>query len=128
MSENEILVIDDNPINMKLVRLLLADEGFSVSCAADARQALAMLEQSVPRLILMDIQLPETDGLTLTRQLRAQNRFDKVWIVALSAYAMPSDELKARQAGCDGYITKPIDTALLPTTLRDFLARSRTTV
>lgn len=120
-----ILVIDDNPLNMKLVRLLLADEGFEVHGAGSATEALALLERISPPLILMDIQLPGMDGLELTQLLRTQARLDSVWIVALTAYAMPADEEKARKAGCDGYITKPIDTTALPDVLRGYLATPR---
>jgi two-component system, cell cycle response regulator DivK len=125
MSDSLVLVVDDNPTNTKLIRLLLADEGFEVRSAANAEEALASLEERVPQLILMDIQLPGTDGLTLTRNLRSQRRFDHVWILALSAYAMASDEVKARQAGCDGYITKPIDTRTLPDVLRKLMVSPR---
>jgi CheY-like chemotaxis protein len=109
-----ILVVDDNPQNLKLVRILLSGEGYSVRTAGDAEEALRLLDGFVPRLILMDLQLPGMDGLELTRKLKGDARYRNVIIVALTAYAMKGDEQKARVAGCDAYVTKPIDTDRLP--------------
>lgn len=125
MAGEEILVIDDSSINAKLVRIILEEAEFSVQVAVDAEDALRVLEHVEPRLILMDVQLPGMDGLTLTRKLRADPRFDRIWIVALSAYAMKGDAEKAFVAGCDGYVTKPIDTEALPKTVASFLTRQR---
>lgn len=125
MAGEVILVIDDSSINAKLVRIILEEAEFSVQVAVDAEDALRVLEHFEPRLILMDVQLPGMDGLTLTRKLRADPRFDRIWIVALSAYAMKGDAEKAFGAGCDGYVTKPIDTEALPKTVAGFLARQR---
>lgn len=105
-----ILIVDDNAANLKLSRVLLAAAGYTVITASDAEQALLVLEQTVPRLILMDIQLPGMDGLTLTRLLKARSDTREVTIVAFTAFAMKGDEEKAFAAGCDGYITKPVDT------------------
>ena len=121
MTDELILVVDDNPLNLKLARLLLAAEGYHVRTAEDARQALAVLEVLHPRLILMDIQLPGMDGLELTRNLRANPALDDVIIVALTAYAMREDEPRALDAGCDGYIAKPMDTRSLPDMVRGYL-------
>lgn len=109
-----ILVVDDNPTNLKLVSELLAFEGYEVAQAGDAEMAQAAVRQSRPDLILMDIALPGMDGLTLTRQLKADPATQRIRIVALTAFAMLGDELKAREAGCDGYIAKPIDTRKFP--------------
>jgi two-component system cell cycle response regulator DivK len=116
-----ILIVDDNAVNLKLVRVLLAKEGYETRTANDANEALAVLQTFSPRLILMDLQLPGMDGLQLTRQLKADPRTKDILIVALTAYAMKGDEEKSRDAGCDGYITKPIDTRTMPATLRGFL-------
>ncbi len=105
-----VLVVDDNPTNLKLIRLLLTHAGFDVRTAGDAEEAVRVLDTFAPRLILMDIQLPGMDGLELTRLLKADPKWRDVCVVALTAYAMKGDEKKARAAGCDGYITKPIDT------------------
>jgi CheY-like chemotaxis protein len=116
-----ILIVDDNPVNLKLVRVLLAKDGYDTRTANDANEALAILETFKPRLILMDVQLPGMDGLELTRQLKADPRTQDILIVALTAYAMKGDEEKTRNAGCDGYITKPIDTRTMPARVRGFL-------
>jgi CheY-like chemotaxis protein len=111
-----ILVVDDNPVNLRLVTMLLEKEGYAVDNAVDAEQAVELLAHVLPDLILMDIALPGMDGLTLTRKLKADRRFKSVPIIALTAFAMKGDDQKAYEAGCDDYITKPIDT-------RQFLQR-----
>jgi CheY-like chemotaxis protein len=121
MSGDPILIVDDNPLNLKLARVLLLSEGFDVRTAVDAEQALTVLETFQPRLILMDIQLPGMDGLALTRLLKADPKRKDTVILALTAYAMKGDEEKAREAGCDGYVTKPIDVQTLPTLIRKHL-------
>ena len=124
MPGETILVVDDNETNVKLVRFLLKKRGYDVRVAANASEALAVLESFVPGLILMDLQLPGMDGLELTRRIKAEPRTRAVPIVAVTAYAMKGDEDKARQAGCDGYITKPIDTHALPFKVAEYLSRS----
>ena len=121
MANEPILVVDDNPLNLKLARLLLAVEGYQVRTAEHAAAALAVLETFHPRLILMDIQLPGMDGLEFTRRLRADPSLDDVVILAVTAYAMQADEQKALDAGCDGYIAKPLDTRSLPDLVRAYL-------
>ncbi len=122
MAGESILIVDDNPINLKLARVTLAIEGFDVHVAADAEEAIALLSEFRPRLILMDLQLPGMDGLTLTRRLKCDPATRHIPILALTAYAMKGDEDKARAAGCDGYITKPIDTRTLPLVVARHLA------
>jgi CheY-like chemotaxis protein len=117
-----ILIVDDNPSNTKLLSFLLTAKGYVVRTAASADEALAVLEEFQPRLILMDIQLPGMDGLTLTRQLKADPRTCAIPIIAATAYAMKGDEERVRAAGCDGYITKPIDTRRLPQEIERYLA------
>ena len=125
MAHEPILIVDDNPANLKLARVLLTGEGFEVRTAADAHEALAVLESFRPRMILMDLQLPGMDGFELTRRLKASPAHREVIILALTAYAMKGDEDKARAAGCDGYISKPIDTRSLPNVVADYLAGRR---
>jgi CheY-like chemotaxis protein len=108
-----ILIVDDNAVNLKLASALLELEGYEVAQAADAEQAQEMLAGVLPDLILMDIALPGMDGLALTRKLKADERLKHIPVVALTAFAMKGDEEKARAAGCEGYITKPIDTRAL---------------
>jgi len=122
-----ILVVDDNPTNVKLVRHLLSKRGYRVRTAGDAPAALAVLQEDAPRLVLMDIQLPGMDGLELTRHIKREPRTQDVVVVAVTAFAMKGDAEKARQAGCDGYITKPIDTRAFPGLIEGFLALKRGT-
>lgn len=117
-----ILIVDDNQTNTKLLSFLLTSKGYEVRAAASAIEALTVLETFVPRLILMDIQLPGMDGLTLTRQLKADDRTRHIPIIAATAYAMKGDEQRAIDAGCSGYITKPIDTRRLPLEIEKYLA------
>ena len=121
MAAITILVVDDSATNRKLVSYVLTGADVAVFEAADAQEALAVLERTVPDLILMDIQMPGMDGLSLTRLIKAHPKYQKVRVVALTAFAMPGDEEKARAAGCDGYITKPVDTFRLPGQIAEFL-------
>lgn len=105
-----ILIVDDNAINLKLATEILRGSGYTVDGVADAEQAQELLRTLIPDLILMDIALPGMDGLSFTRIIKASARLSHVPVVALTAYAMRGDDLKAAAAGCDGYITKPIDT------------------
>ena len=124
MSRGPILVVDDHPANLKLCKVMLSVDGYEVHTAADAEEALAMLDSVHPRLILMDLQLPGLDGLELTRRLKTDPATRGIVVVALTAYAMQGDEQKALEAGCDGYIAKPIDTRLLAATVERYLARA----
>ncbi len=118
-----ILVVDDNALNRKLAGDLLEIEGYEVLYCEDAEQVLNMLpELALPDLVLMDISLPGMDGLTLTRHLRQETQWARIPIIALTAFAMKGDEQKALDAGCVGYITKPIDTRRLPGQVAQYLA------
>lgn len=114
MGNKQILIVDDNPTNMKLISYLLTAKGYVVRTANGAEEALAVLQGFHPRLILMDLQMPGVDGLELTRRLKADAKTQDIAIVAVTAYAMKGDEERALAAGCDGYITKPINTRTLP--------------
>ena len=120
-----ILVVDDNPINLKLVADLLAFEGYRVLKAEDGEQAAASVEAEPPDLILLDVDLPGIDGLTLTRRLKSDVRTGDIIIVALTAFAMKADRQRAIAAGCDAYVTKPIDTRGLPGQVAQLLQRRR---
>ena len=121
MQNNIVLVVDDNPANADLVSFILAKQGYQVHVAADATEALAMVTAFSPQLIMMDLQLPGMDGLTLTRQLKADATTRQIIVIALTAYAMKGDEQRAREAGCDGYISKPINTRTLPGIIGEYL-------
>jgi CheY-like chemotaxis protein len=121
MTGTSILLVDDSLHNLKLMRFLLGREGFEVRTAENAEQALLALEKHIPNLILMDIQLPGMDGLQLTRHLRRDASLSGVPIVAFTASAIKGDEEIARASGCDGYVTKPIDTRTLGNIVRGYL-------
>ncbi len=120
MANERILVVDDNPTNLKLACVILEGAGYKISTAVNAAEVLA-LDGEVPRMVMMDIQLPDLDGLELTRRLRRDPRWSGVLIVALTAYAMKGDREKALAAGCDGYVSKPIDIEQLLTTVSTLL-------
>ncbi len=124
MPHEPILIVDDNPANVKLARLLLVNAGFDVRTAGDSSEALEILRSFSPQLILMDIQLPGMDGLQLTRRLKEDPTTRQSIIVALTAYAMRGDEERAKTAGCDGYMCKPIDTRTFVDQIRSYLAKS----
>lgn len=117
-------MVDDNPSNVKLATFVLQARGFEVRQAINAEQAMVELTTFPPQLILMDVQLPGTDGLTLTRLLKADPRTSGMVIIAFTAYAMQGDKQKALDAGCDGYLTKPIDTQTFAAQVSAFLTRS----
>jgi two-component system cell cycle response regulator DivK len=103
-----ILVIEDSPVNMALTVAILENAGHAVLQADHAVQGLALARSEQPDLVLMDIQLPDIDGLTATRMLKSDPRTANLPVIALTAFAMKGDEDETRAAGCDGYVTKPI--------------------
>jgi CheY-like chemotaxis protein len=121
MGSEQILVVDDTPVNLKLTRILLTHEGYDVRTANSAEEALAMLDSIHPRMVLADIQMPGMDGLEMTRRIKRDPRYRDILVVALTALALKSDEERAREAGCDGYITKPIDKRALAERIRGYL-------
>lgn len=122
MARDQLLVVDDHPINMKLISFLLELEGYEVRTAGGASEALAILASYRPRLILMDLQMPGVNGFELTQQLKAADATKDIVIIAVTAYAMKGDEQRALAAGCDHYITKPIDNDELPRLVARLLA------
>ena len=121
MAGEPILIVDDTPVNLKLTRILLVNEGYKVLTAGSAEEALELLKSYHPYLVLADIQLPGMDGLEFTRCLKRNEATRDIIVVALTAFAMKGDEQKAIDAGCDGYITKPIDTRSLGARIRQYL-------
>lgn len=124
MAGETILVVEDNAMNMELITDLLESRGYLVVQATSGSDALNLAKTEHPGIILMDIQLPGLDGLTVTGVLKDDPQTRDIPIIALTAHAMRGDEEKAREAGCDGYISKPIDTRQLPVTIRAHLDRS----
>jgi two-component system, cell cycle response regulator DivK len=121
MSKGVILYIEDNIDNRTLIRRILTAEGYELIEAGNAREAITTLNLRHPDLILMDINMPEVDGYTLTTQIRAMSGFESVPIVALTANVMRGDRERSLEAGCDGYIQKPIDIDLLPQQIERYL-------
>ncbi len=111
--EGPVLVVDDNPVNLKLTQMVLSSEGYEVRTARDAAEAIVALESCQPCIVLMDLQLPGIDGLGLTRLLKADPATRDIPILAVTASAMKGDEERAIAAGCDGYVAKPVDTVQL---------------
>jgi two-component system cell cycle response regulator DivK len=116
-----ILYVEDNPENRLLIRRVLTAEGFEVVEAEDAQQAFQVVETLHPDLILMDINLPEIDGYSLTAKLRQKPHLRKVPIIALTANVMRGDRERTLEAGCDGYIQKPIDVDQICQVIHRFL-------
>lgn len=124
MSKARILIVDDNPSNLKLICDVLEFDGYNVIRASDAEAAQEIIKSHNLDLILLDIALPGMDGLTLTRLLKANESTQHILIVLLTAFAMKGDEAEARKAGCDGYITKPIDTRNISGQVGDYLRQA----
>ncbi len=121
----DILIVDDNPVNLRLLAFLMRAQGHDVRTAVDAQAARDAVAARRPALILLDLQLPDTDGLTLTRELKNAPGTAAVPIIAVTASAMVGSEAKARAAGCDGFVTKPIDTRAVPALVAEVLARGQ---
>ena len=121
MSSKRILLVEDDFINMRLAQHILEREGYSVLKAATAQEALEQIETTLPDLILMDVQLPDMDGMTIVRMLRDNARTRDTAILALTACAMKGDRERILQMGCDGYISKPIDVKDFVKTVKKFL-------
>ena len=112
MARLKVLVIEDNALNMKLIRAIFQTTDYSVVMAEDGRAGLKKAREHLPDLILMDIGLPDMDGLDAVRILKADPKLKKVPVIAVTGYAMGTDEENAYEAGCDDYVTKPIDIKL----------------
>ena len=123
MSDGTILYIEDNVDNRTLIRRILTVEGYDVLEAGSAQEALDAIRDVRPDLILMDINMPEVDGYTLTSRIRGMQGYGDIPIVALTANVMRGDRERSLEAGCDGYIQKPIDIDLLPQQIEHYMRR-----
>ena len=121
MEKKTILVVEDNPLNMKLVKGLLNIGKYHMLEANDAESGIQLIRTQQPDLVLMDIQLPGMDGLSATKILKEDPSVENIPIVALTSYAMQGDKEKAMEAGCSGYIAKPIDTRKFLQTVSQYL-------
>ena len=116
-----ILYVEDNQDNRTLIRRVLQAEGYTMLEARDATHALDVITSTIPDLILMDINMPDMDGYTLTTQIKSMPGMQTIPIIAVTANVMRGDREKTLEAGCDGYIQKPIDVDVLPAQIRRYL-------
>ena len=123
MAGERILLVEDNPMNRRVVQFILKSEGYIVHEAKHGLEALELAKVHLPDLILMDLQLPGMDGFTTTRIIKEDATTKDIPVVALTAYAMRGDAERAVEAGCDGYITKPIDPDEFPKLVASYLKR-----
>lgn len=121
MSDKNVMVVEDNEKNRKLMRVVLKAKGYNVIEATTGEEALGILKHQMPDIILMDIQLPGIDGLTLVKQIKADAITKDIPIIAVTAYAMKGDEQKFLETGCDAYVSKPINTQELPLVIEKYI-------
>ena len=123
LEKSTILYVEDNADNRMLIRRVLMAEGYAVVEAGGARDALQKIQGMRPDLILMDVNMPDTDGYSLTAEIKARPGFASVPIIAVTANVMRGDRERSLEAGCDGYIQKPIDIDILTSQIERFLVR-----
>ncbi len=119
----KILIVEDNPQNMKIALMVLRPHGYTLLEATDGDEALEMAVSNKPDLILMDMQLPKVSGLEVTKRLRQMPGFSHIPIIAVTAYAMKGDDERIIKAGCDAYLPKPINTRELPRVVSEMLVK-----
>lgn len=125
MTGCKILIIEDNPLNLELASCLLEASGFVVQSARTAEEGLQLARALLPDLVLMDFSLPGMDGLSAVKHLKADPVTCHLSVVGLTAHAMKGDQETALRAGCDGYLTKPIDTRTFAATVAEFVAAAK---
>ncbi len=118
-----ILIVEDQEDNRKILRDLLTSAGFALLEATTGEEGVRLAESERPDLILMDIQLPGMDGYEATRRIKANPALQSIPIIAVTSYALSGDDVKARQAGCDGYVTKPFSPRALLAKVREYLPK-----
>ncbi len=123
MSGKNVMVVEDNEKNRKLMRVVLKAKGYNVIEATTGEEALSLLKENIPDIILMDIQLPGIDGLTLVKQIKADALTKDIPIIVVTAYAMKGDEQKILETGCNAYVSKPINTQELPLIIEKYIKR-----
>ena len=119
--KQKILIVEDNPLNMRLIEMVLKAKSYTLLKATDGEEALDIATRERPDLLLMDIRLPKVSGLEVARRLKENPAFSHIPIIALTAHAMKGDREKAIEAGCDSYLSKPINTRELPRLVADML-------
>jgi two-component system cell cycle response regulator DivK len=119
--KQKILIVEDNPLNMRLIEMILKANSYTLLKATDGEEALDIATRERPDLVLMDIRLPKMGGLEVAKRLRKNAALSHIPIIALTAHAMKGDEEKAIEAGCDSYLSKPVNTRELPRLVADML-------
>jgi CheY-like chemotaxis protein len=125
MISRTILIVEDNPVNRKLLVTVLRPHGYKLLSAVDGEEAVRIARQELPDLILMDLQLPKMNGFEATQRLKELPETANIPVIALTAHAMPDERHRAQQVGFDGYITKPIDTRTFPNQIRAVFEQAR---
>jgi two-component system cell cycle response regulator DivK len=118
---NAVLIIEDHEDNRRIIRDLLTSAGYEIIEATSAGEGVTAAETYRPNLILMDIQLPDFDGYEATRRIKANPSLCHIPVIAVTSYALSGDEVKALEAGCDAYVTKPFSPRALLTKIREYL-------
>lgn len=125
--QDKVMIVEDNPQNMKLIEMLLRAKSYVLLKARDGEEALDVATREKPDLIVMDMQLPKMSGIEVTKRLRQMPVFSQIPIIALTAYAMRGDKERFLEAGCDAYISKPINTRELPEIIDQMLQEHKKT-
>ena len=120
--KRKVLIVEDNHLNMRLIEMILESDNYTLLKATDGQEALDIAAREHPDLVLMDIRLPKLNGLEVARKLKKNAQLSHIPIIALTAHAMKGDMEKAIEAGCDSYISKPIDTRQLPKLVANMLS------
>lgn len=123
MSDKSVMVVEDNEKNRKLMRVILKAKGYNVLEASTGEEALSVLKNQKPDIILMDIQLPGMDGITLVKLIKENPTMNDIPVIAVTAYAMKGDEQKILDSGCNAYISKPINTQELPLIVEKYIKK-----
>jgi CheY-like chemotaxis protein len=125
MSKGRILIVEDNEDNFQLVRFLLERDGFEVISAVNGKEGVETAMREKPDLILMDLSMPEMDGWTAAQKIKAEPETKAIPLLALTAHTLPGDRMRALEAGCDGYISKPINVEYLIKTVSSSIGKAR---
>lgn len=123
MQKTKVLIVEDNIDNYELVRFLLERSGYEAIWAHSGREAITMLKTERADLILMDLSLPEMDGWTATERIKSDPQTKHIPVIALTAHTLPGDRKRALDAGCDGYLSKPMNLELFAETIEQILSK-----
>jgi len=123
MANEKILIVEDNEFNLELISDILEMRGYEIISTDNGEDAIRLAKKAHPDLILMDIQLPVMDGYETTRRIKRDPELKHIPVIAVTSFAMKGDKEKVIEAGCEGYIVKPIDTRKLPEIVEGYLRR-----